>query len=52
MGIFDILFKSKKERARDREVNDVLKSTDELIERTEKMLDAMEQDENIETRQL
>lgn len=45
MGLLDFLFKSKKERARDKEVKDVLKRADELIERTEKMLDEMEQDD-------
>ena len=45
MGLFDFLFKSKEERAKDKRVNDVLKRTDYFIERTEKMLDEMKKDD-------
>lgn len=45
MGIFDFLFKSKEERAKEKRVNDVLKKTDDFIERTEKMLDEMQKDD-------
>lgn len=38
MGLFDFLFKSKEERAKDKRVKDVLKRTDDFIERTEKNL--------------
>lgn len=44
MGLFD-LFKSKKKREQEHKVKDVLKRTDELIERTEKMLDQMQKDD-------
>ena len=45
MGLFDFLFKSKEERAKEKRVNDVLKKTDDFIERTEKMLDEMQKDD-------
>lgn len=45
MGLFDFLFKSKEERAKDKRVKDVLKKTDDFIERTEKMLDEMQKDD-------
>ena len=45
MGRFDFLFKSKEERAKDKRVKDVLKKTDDFIERTEKMLDEMQKDD-------
>lgn len=45
MGLFDFLFKSKEERAKEKRVKNVLKKTDDLIERTEKMLDEMKKDD-------
>ena len=45
MGLFDFIFKSKKEREQDKRVKNVLKKTDEFIERTEKMLDEMKKDD-------
>ena len=45
MGLFDFLFKNKKEREKDKRVIDVLKRTDDFIERTEKMLDDMQKDD-------
>lgn len=45
MGLFDFLFKNKKEREKENRVNDVLKRTDDFIERTEKMLDDMQKDD-------
>lgn len=45
MGLFDFLFKSKEERKKEKRVNDVLKHTDDFIERTEKMLDEMQKDD-------
>lgn len=41
---FDFLFKSHEKRAKEKRVNDVLKRTDNFIERTEKMLDEMKKD--------
>lgn len=45
MGLFDYIFKSKKEREQEARVKDVLKRTDDFIERTERMLDEMEKDD-------
>jgi len=45
MGLFDFLFKSKEQRAKEKRVNDVLKKTDDFIERTEKKLDEMKKDD-------
>lgn len=45
MGLFDYIFKSKKEREQEARVKDVLKRTDDFIERTERMLDKMEKDD-------
>ena len=45
MGIFDFLFKSNEQRAKEKRVNDVLKKTDDFIERTDKMLDEMKKDD-------
>ena len=45
MGLFDFLFKSKEQCAKEKRVNDVLKKTDDFIERTEKMLDEMKKDD-------
>lgn len=45
MGLFDYIFKSKKEREQDKRVKDVLKRTDDFIERTERMLDDMQRDD-------
>lgn len=44
MGIFDLIFKNKKEREQEKRVKDVLKRTDAFIERTERMLDKLEED--------
>lgn len=41
MGLLDFLFKSKEERKKEKCVKDVLKRTDDFIERTERMLDEM-----------
>ena len=41
MGLLDFLFKSKEERRKKR-VKDVLKRTDDFIERRERMLDEMQ----------
>lgn len=38
MRMFNYLFNNKEERAKEKCVNDVLKRTDDFIERTEKML--------------
>ena len=46
MGLNDFLFKSKEERAKDKRVKDVLKKTDDFIERTENMLDEMKKDDD------
>lgn len=46
MGLLGFLFKSKEERAKDKRVKDVLKKTDDFIERTEKMLDEMKKDDD------
>ena len=45
MGLLDFLFKSKKEREQDNRVKDVLKRTDDFIDRTERMLDEMKHDD-------
>lgn len=45
MGLNDFLFKSKEERSKDKRVKDVLKKTDEFIERTETMLSDFEKDD-------
>lgn len=45
MGFFDFLYKSKEERAKEKRVKDVLKRTDDFIERTERMLDEMQKDD-------
>ncbi len=52
MGLLDFLFKSKEERAKEKRVNDVLKHTDDFIERTEKMLDEMKKDDERWRREL
>lgn len=41
MGVFDFIFKSKKEREQEKRIKDVLKRTDDFIERTERKLDSM-----------
>ena len=46
LGILDYLFKSKEQRKKDRCLKDVLKRTDDFIERTEEMLDKMERDDH------
>ena len=45
MGLYDFLFKSKEQRAKEKRVNDVLKRTDDFIERTGKMLVEMKKDD-------
>lgn len=42
MGLLDFLFKSKEERRKEERVKDVLKRTDDFIERTERILDEMQ----------
>ena len=44
MGIFDYIFKSKKEREQDKRVNDSLNRADDIVERTERMLEEMQRD--------
>lgn len=41
MGLFDFIFKSKKERETEKRVKEVLKRTDDFIERTNRKLDEM-----------
>lgn len=41
MGLLDLLFKSKKERETEKRVKEVLKRTDDFIERTNRKLDEM-----------
>ena len=41
MGLFDYIFKSKKEREQDKRVKDVLNRADDVIDRTERMLEEM-----------
>ena len=38
MGLLDFIFKSKEERRKEKRVKDVLKRTDDFIERTETIL--------------
>ena len=45
MGLFDYIFKSKKEREQDKCVNDALNRADDVIERTERMLEEMQRDD-------
>ena len=45
MGLFDYIFKSKKEREQDKRVNDALNHADDVIERTERMLQEMQRDD-------
>ena len=45
MGIFDYIFKSKKEREQDKRVNDALNRADDIVERTERMLEEMQRDD-------
>lgn len=45
MGLFDYIFKSKKEREQDVRVKDALNRADDVIERTERMLDIMKKDD-------
>lgn len=45
MGLFDYIFKSKKEREQDKRVNDTLNRADDVIERTERMLEEMQRDD-------
>ena len=46
MGLLDFLFKRKEERRKEKRVKDVLKRTDDFIERTERMLDEMQKKNN------
>ena len=45
MGLFDYIFKSKKEREQNTRVKDALKQADETIKRIEAGLDKMGKDE-------
>ena len=45
MGLLAFLFKRTEERKKDKQIEDVLQRTDDLIERTERMLDEMEKDD-------
>ena len=45
MGLFDYIFKSKKEREQDARVKDAINRADDVIERTERMLDNMKKDD-------
>lgn len=45
MGLFDYFFKSKKEREQDKRVKDALNRADDVIERTERMLEEMQRDD-------
>lgn len=45
MGLFDYIFKSKKEREQDVRVKDALNRADDVIERTERILDIMKKDD-------
>lgn len=45
MGLFDYIFKSKKEREQDARVKNAINRADDVIERTESMLDNMKKDD-------
>lgn len=45
MGLFDYIFKSKKECEQDARVKDALNHADDVIERTERMLERMKKDD-------
>lgn len=45
MGIFDYIFKSKKEREQDKRANDALNRADDIVERTERILEEMQRDD-------
>lgn len=45
MGLFDYIFKSRKERERDARVKEAINRADDVIERTERMLDRMKKDD-------
>ena len=45
MGLFDYIFKSKKDRKQDARVKDAINRADDVIERTERMLDRMKKDD-------
>lgn len=45
MGLFDLFTKKKSKGAQDKRVEDVLRRTDDFIERTERMLDEMKRDD-------
>lgn len=45
MGLFDYIFKSRKEREQDARVKEAINRADDVIERTERMLDRMKKDD-------
>lgn len=45
MGLIDYIFKSKKEREQEMRVKDALNRADDVIERTERMLEEMRRDD-------
>lgn len=45
MGLFDLLFKNRQERLQQKRVDEVINRTDDFIERTERMLDEMQRDD-------
>lgn len=45
MGLFDYIFKSKKEREQNTRVKDALKQADDTIKRIEAVLDKMKKDD-------
>ena len=47
MGLLDFFFRSKKEREQEKHVKDVLNRTDDLIERTERKLYAMQRNDEM-----
>lgn len=45
MGLFAYIFKSRKEREQDARVKEAINRADDVIERTERMLDRMKKDD-------
>ena len=45
MGLFDFIIKSRKEREQDARVKEAINRADDVIERTERMLDRMKKDD-------
>ena len=45
MGLFDYIFKSRKKREQDARVKEAINRADDVIERTERMLDRMKKDD-------